>query len=102
MVSNAGYGLFGCVEELTDEGINHIIATNLTGSIRLIKTFLPFYVSRGTAELFNRLSMERGLQMLLIQCIMLLSLVLKAFVKLCLKRLPSLYWVRISFISVKI
>lgn len=67
VVSNAGYGLFGCVEELTDEGINHIIATNLTGSTRLIKTFLPFYVSRGTEELFNSLSMGRGLQMLLIQ-----------------------------------
>ena len=41
VVSDAGYGLFGCVEELTDEEINHIIATNLTGSIQLLKTALP-------------------------------------------------------------
>ena len=31
-------GLFGCVEELSDEEINHIIATNLVGSIQLLKT----------------------------------------------------------------
>ena len=37
VVSNAGYGLFGCAEELSDDEINHIIATNLTGSIQLIK-----------------------------------------------------------------
>lgn len=42
IVSNAGYGLFGCVEELSDEEINHIIATNLVGSIQLIKTAVPY------------------------------------------------------------
>lgn len=42
IVSNAGYGLFGVVEELTDEQIDHIIATNLTGSIQFIKSSLPF------------------------------------------------------------
>lgn len=36
VISNAGYGLFGAAEELSDEQINHIIATNLTGSIQLI------------------------------------------------------------------
>ena len=29
VVSNAGYGLFGCVEELNDEEIDHIIATKI-------------------------------------------------------------------------
>ena len=33
IVSNAGYGLFGAAEELTDAEVDHIIATNLTGSI---------------------------------------------------------------------
>ena len=33
IVSNAGYGLFGAAEELSDEQVGHIIATNLTGSI---------------------------------------------------------------------
>lgn len=42
VVSNAGYGLFGCVEELSDEEIDHIIATNLVGSIALLKTAVPY------------------------------------------------------------
>jgi len=41
IVSNAGYGLFGAAEELSDEQVNHIIATNLTGSINLIRASLP-------------------------------------------------------------
>lgn len=42
LVSNAGYGLFGAAEELTDDEVNHIIATNLTGSIMLIRSALPY------------------------------------------------------------
>lgn len=42
VVSNAGYGLFGCAEELSVDEINHIIATNLTGSIQLIRMVIPF------------------------------------------------------------
>lgn len=46
IVSNAGYGLFGCAEELNDEEISHIIATNLTGSIMLIRDSLPYLRSQ--------------------------------------------------------
>jgi NAD(P)-dependent dehydrogenase (short-subunit alcohol dehydrogenase family) len=42
IVSNAGYGLFGAAEELTDEEVDHIIATNLTGSIAFIRSALPY------------------------------------------------------------
>ena len=42
IVSNAGYGLFGAAEELTDTEVDHIIATNLTGSIVLIRSALPY------------------------------------------------------------
>ena len=42
IVSNAGYGLFGAAEELTDAEVDHIIATNLTGSITLIRSALPY------------------------------------------------------------
>ena len=42
VISNAGYGLFGCAEELQDKEINAIIATNLTGSIQLIRSALPY------------------------------------------------------------
>src|SRR5688500_14365725 len=41
IVSNAGYGLFGAAEELTNEEIDQQIATNLTGSIHLIRGALP-------------------------------------------------------------
>lgn len=53
VVSNAGYGLFGCVEELTDEEISHIIATNLTGSIQLIKTALPYLRKQGGGRIIQ-------------------------------------------------
>jgi NAD(P)-dependent dehydrogenase (short-subunit alcohol dehydrogenase family) len=41
IISNAGYGLFGAAEELTDEQVDHMIATNLTGSIQLVRAALP-------------------------------------------------------------
>ncbi len=33
VISNAGYGLFGAAEELSDKQIDQMIATNLVGSI---------------------------------------------------------------------
>lgn len=47
IVSNAGYGLFGAAEELSDTQVEHIIATNLTGSIRLIRAALPHLRAQG-------------------------------------------------------
>jgi NAD(P)-dependent dehydrogenase (short-subunit alcohol dehydrogenase family) len=41
VVNNAGYGLFGAAEELTDEQIRHIIDTNLIGSIQVTRAALP-------------------------------------------------------------
>ena len=41
IVSNAGYGLFGAAEELTDKQVEHIVATNLVGPIQLIRAALP-------------------------------------------------------------
>ena len=40
-ISNAGYGVFGAAEELTDEQVEAILATNLTASIQLIRAVLP-------------------------------------------------------------
>src|SRR5579859_254352 len=37
VVSNAGYGLFGAAEEMTDEQITHQIDTNLLGSIQTVR-----------------------------------------------------------------
>ena len=47
VVSNAGYGLFGAAEELTDDDIDKIIATDLTGSIQVIRTALPHMREQG-------------------------------------------------------
>ena len=41
IISNAGYGLFGAAEELTDAQVEHIVATNLVGPIHLIRAALP-------------------------------------------------------------
>lgn len=53
VVSNAGYGLFGCVEELKDEEIQHIVATNLMGSIALLKTAVPYMRKQGSGRLIQ-------------------------------------------------
>ena len=47
IVSNAGYGLFGAAEELTDEQVNRIIATNLGAPIQLIRVVLPYLRAQG-------------------------------------------------------
>jgi NAD(P)-dependent dehydrogenase (short-subunit alcohol dehydrogenase family) len=41
VVSNAGYGLLGAAEEVTDAQVRHQIDTNLLGSIHLVRAALP-------------------------------------------------------------
>jgi NAD(P)-dependent dehydrogenase (short-subunit alcohol dehydrogenase family) len=53
VVSNAGYGLMGAAEELTDEQVTHQIATNLTGSIRLIRAALPHLRRQGGGRILQ-------------------------------------------------
>lgn len=53
VVSNAGYGLFGCAEELSDEEIQHIVDTNLMGSIYLIRSALPFMRRQGGGRIIQ-------------------------------------------------
>ncbi|AWS46864.1 SDR family oxidoreductase [Streptosporangium sp. 'caverna'] len=53
VVSNAGYGLMGAAEELTDEQMVHQIATNLTGSIRLIRAALPHLRRQGGGRILQ-------------------------------------------------
>lgn len=43
LVSNAGYGLFGAAEEVTDAQLLHQIDTNLIGSMQLVRAFLPHF-----------------------------------------------------------
>jgi NAD(P)-dependent dehydrogenase (short-subunit alcohol dehydrogenase family) len=47
VINNAGYGLFGAAEELSDEQIDHQINTNLLGSIQVVRAALPHLRSQG-------------------------------------------------------
>jgi NAD(P)-dependent dehydrogenase (short-subunit alcohol dehydrogenase family) len=53
VVSNAGYGLFGAAEEVTDEQIAHQIDTNLLGSIRTIRAALPHLREQGGGRIIQ-------------------------------------------------
>jgi NAD(P)-dependent dehydrogenase (short-subunit alcohol dehydrogenase family) len=59
VVNNAGYGLFGAAEEVTDEQIDRQIATNLTGSIQVIRAVLPFLRRQGGGRIVQ-VSSEGG------------------------------------------
>lgn len=53
IISNAGYGLFGAAEELSDEQIDLMIATNLVGSIQLIRAALPHLRAQGGGRIIQ-------------------------------------------------
>ena len=53
VISNAGYGLFGAAEELSEEDVDKIIATNLTGSIQLIRSVIPHMRKQGHGRIIQ-------------------------------------------------
>jgi NAD(P)-dependent dehydrogenase (short-subunit alcohol dehydrogenase family) len=53
VVSNAGYGLFGAAEELSDKQVDQMIATNLVGSIQLIRAVLPHLRAQGGGRIIQ-------------------------------------------------
>ena len=53
IVSNAGYGLFGAAEELSNKQVEHIVATNLVGSIQLIRAALPHLRTQGGGRIIQ-------------------------------------------------
>jgi len=59
VVNNAAYGLFGAAEELSDAQITQQIATNLVGSIQLIRTVLPHLRQQGGGRIVQ-VSSEGG------------------------------------------
>jgi NAD(P)-dependent dehydrogenase (short-subunit alcohol dehydrogenase family) len=59
VVNNAGYGLFGAAEEVTDEQIDRQITTNLTGSIQVIRAALPHLRRQGGGRIVQ-VSSEGG------------------------------------------
>jgi len=53
VVSNAGYGLFGAAEELTDAQVEQILDTDLLGSIALIRASLPHLRAQGGGRIIQ-------------------------------------------------
>lgn len=53
LINNAGYGLFGAAEELSDAEVDRIIATDLTGSIQMVRAILPSMRAQGHGRLIQ-------------------------------------------------
>jgi NAD(P)-dependent dehydrogenase (short-subunit alcohol dehydrogenase family) len=53
VVNNAGYGLFGAAEELTDDQILHQISTNLIGSIQVVRAALTHLRAQGGGRIIQ-------------------------------------------------
>lgn len=57
VVSNAGFGVFGTAEDLTDAQVERAIATNLTGAIQLARRAVPHLREQGGGVLVQMSSM---------------------------------------------
>lgn len=53
VVNNAGYGLFGAAEELTDDQIAHQLATNLVGPIQVLRAAVPHLRAQGGGRIIQ-------------------------------------------------
>ena len=53
LVNNAGYGLIGALEEVSDEQIRQNFETNLFGAIALIRAVLPLMRSQKSGHIMN-------------------------------------------------
>lgn len=53
VVNNAGYGLFGAAEELSDAQIFHELQTNLIGSMQVIRAALPHLRAQGSGRIIQ-------------------------------------------------
>jgi len=57
VVNNAGYALFGAVEELSDEQIQKQIDTNVIGSIQVARAAIPYLRAQGGGRILQISSM---------------------------------------------
>ena len=57
VVSNAGFAVFGAAEDLTNDLVEQMIATNLTASIQLARLVVPFLRRQGGGRLMQVSSM---------------------------------------------
>jgi NAD(P)-dependent dehydrogenase (short-subunit alcohol dehydrogenase family) len=54
--NNAGYGLAGPLEGLTDDQLTRIVNTNMLGAIRTTKAFVPYFRAKGSGLFINTTS----------------------------------------------
>ena len=54
--NNAGYGMAGPLEGMTDEQILRMLSTNLMGAIRTTKAFIPHFRDKGAGLFINTTS----------------------------------------------
>ncbi|MDR0704103.1 MAG: SDR family oxidoreductase [Planctomycetaceae bacterium] len=59
LVNNAGYGLFGAVEEVSDAQMEHLFQTNFFGSLRVARAFMPYFRAQGKGHIVQ-ISSEVG------------------------------------------
>ncbi|EHS55512.1 SDR family oxidoreductase [Paenibacillus sp. Aloe-11] len=57
IVNNAGYGLFGAAEEVSNEQLNHLIQTNILGSLQVTRAALPHLRKQGGGRILQLSSM---------------------------------------------
>ena len=53
LVNNAGYGLFGAVEEISDAEARHVMETNFFGALAITRALLPHLRERRAGHIFN-------------------------------------------------
>jgi NAD(P)-dependent dehydrogenase (short-subunit alcohol dehydrogenase family) len=53
IVNNAGYGLFGAVEELTEQQLRDQLETNLFGAIWVVQAVLPYLRAQGSGHIIQ-------------------------------------------------
>ena len=57
LINNAGYGMFGPIEEITTQEVKKQFETNFFGTIRLIKAIVPIMRKQGNGTIVNISSM---------------------------------------------
>lgn len=53
LVNNAGYGLFGALEEVSDNEAKQLFETNFFGTVNTIRAVLPHFRQRGSGHIVN-------------------------------------------------
>jgi NAD(P)-dependent dehydrogenase (short-subunit alcohol dehydrogenase family) len=53
LVNNAGYGVTGAIEEVSENEFEHMFQTNIYGLVRTTRAFLPHFRERRSGHIFN-------------------------------------------------